>query len=200
LKEQNIPSPINGIVEMQESPPQGAWTSDEIEHQIIQGIPWLNEVFLFHKPSNIMFVADLAGNIKEGLVKLKNSNNIPLAIKYAKKVGISEQLGVSKGFSYFVKDRGQLKKSLEKVSQWDFKGVAMAHGVPVLSTDTSISLMFVFDCCSGRQENLVGCLSKSFVNIPMKVGYLDKELKLVIGYSLYVLCEIIAKPAGSGFD
>jgi len=92
---------------------------------------------LFHKASKILLITDLGANISEGLIKLKNSSYSPLIISYAKKVGITDGIGVSSAFKYLIKDKNKVKQSLERICSWDFNGIGMAHGVPILPSNTS---------------------------------------------------------------
>jgi len=137
LNKRKLGLPTNGLVEMQENvAPEDVWTHQEMEHHVFQGIPRLNEIFLFHKPSGIMFITDLGSNLRSGQIKLKNPTTTPLLVTYARKFGILDKIGVSSFLSYFIKDKEMAKRSLAKVCGWDFKGLAMAHGVPILSDDT----------------------------------------------------------------
>jgi len=135
LKKKKI-SPTNGIVEIKdEVSPEGVWEESELEHHFFQGFPWLSEVVLFHKPSQLLIMCDLGLNIKDGLLKMKDPKVEPIFHKLVRIFGAFNNLAVSPSFKFLIKDKVKCKESLAKICQWNFKGIAMAHGFVIPPTE-----------------------------------------------------------------
>jgi hypothetical protein len=94
--------------------------SAEIDQVFIEGAPKLSEVVFFHRATRSLLVSDLFFNMTEpetwatGLV--------------LRMMGTYKRFGRSRAWNVYGKDRPALKKSVEKVMEWDFVRVLPAHG------------------------------------------------------------------------
>jgi hypothetical protein len=100
--------------------------SDQIDHLLIRGSPFFNEVAFYHKLSRTLILADHGGYMYDGGpltaqlgLKLLKSQKIP---------GWSEQEK-----KLYVRDRKLYGDSISKIFEWDFIRAIVAHG-PVIST------------------------------------------------------------------
>jgi len=134
LKTNKVAIPVNGIIELRDEKPEGLW-DDELEHIIFGGIPWLNEIVLFHEPSKMLITCDTSFNFRDGMLKLKKPNSTPMCCKFGSMFGIYNQLGVSSNYRFLIKDKQAVKATLDQLLKWDFQGIGMAHGIPIAPTD-----------------------------------------------------------------
>ena len=92
----------------------------EIEHVLLEGLPIVNEVVLFHRPSRTLIVADLFFNYR------------PAKSLFVRLVRLIEDCDgkfvVPRFLRLLVRDRAALRRSLDCVLAWDFERVVMAHG------------------------------------------------------------------------
>lgn len=100
--------------------------SDQLEHLVIQGSPFFNEVAFYHKISRTLILADHGGYMYDGGpltaqlgLKLLKSQKTPGWSDSEKKL--------------YVRDRKLYSDSISKLFEWDFIRAIVAHG-PVLST------------------------------------------------------------------
>lgn len=98
----------------------------ELEMLVLEGAPTMNEAVFFHVASKTLIVTDLVFQI------LRPSGLISSLV--FRKFGTYKRFAMSKFWLKFVKDKGAFERSLEKVFQWDFESVLMAHGTPLLAT------------------------------------------------------------------
>jgi len=100
-----------------EAPP--GW-SDEIEQIFFRGFPLANEVEFFHPASRTLIVSDLAFNVgKEASAMAR------LAFRM---LGSYERFGPSILERVLIRDRAAARSSLERILEWDFDRVILAHG------------------------------------------------------------------------
>jgi hypothetical protein len=138
LKSAKAALPYNGIIELRKDKlPEGLW-DDEIEHTVFGGVPWLNEIILFHEPSKMLITCDTAFNLRDGILKMKDPSYKPLCLKYGSVFGVYNQLGVSSNYRLFIRDKAAVRDTLDRLSKWNFKGIGMAHGVPIAPNDSDV--------------------------------------------------------------
>jgi hypothetical protein len=98
------------------------WQAD-LEQLFFAGMPLVNETVWFHKSSSTLIVTDLLqyyqGDLSFGL-KL-----------YARLTGTLNQLAVPKTVRWLVKDRAAAHASAQKILDWPFERVVVAHNVIV---------------------------------------------------------------------
>lgn len=97
-----------------------AWQQD-LETQLIQGMPAVTEVVFFHKPSKTLIVTDLVFNIQD----FKNKRT-SLLLRLA---GAHKKVAQSRLWRFGVKNREAGGASLATIFGWDFQRVVMAHGI-----------------------------------------------------------------------
>lgn len=111
-----------------------AWRQD-LEQLFFAGMPLVNETVWFHKPSRTLIVTDLLqcyqGELSFGL-KL-----------YARLTGTLNQLAVPKTVRWLVKDRAAALASAQKVLDWPFERVVVAHNV-IIDTDAHATVEKAF--------------------------------------------------------
>ncbi|MCO5113139.1 MAG: DUF4336 domain-containing protein [Bdellovibrionaceae bacterium] len=98
-----------------------------IEHLLVQGAPMFNEVAFFHGNSRTLILTDTALHVCEG-----TSWRTKL---FFSAIGSFGKFGLSRLEKWLlIKDRKKFQASMEKISQWDFDRVIVAHG-HILPTD-----------------------------------------------------------------
>jgi hypothetical protein len=118
---------FNEIISEQQTLPWNPY----LEHTLVDGVPFFNEVVFLHKSSKTLVVTDLATNIQK--VRDPFSFFILSALRAYKKFGWSniEQL-------IYIKDQKKFKKSTETILSWDFQRIILSHGQPVLTSGKKI--------------------------------------------------------------
>jgi len=91
----------------------------------------LNEIAIFHKSSGMLLLCDMTMNLKEDTVQLLDHSKKPISLIYGRISKLNNQIGVSYFFKFWIKNKEELNKSLDKICEWDIKGIGMAHGEPV---------------------------------------------------------------------
>jgi len=94
--------------------------SDAVEHQLIPGMPWVNEVELLHRASRTLVVSDL----------LMHNPNLPL-LRTRLAMGMIGAAGGPKQtwfWRFSTRDRDAARPAVERILAWDFDRVVMSHG------------------------------------------------------------------------
>jgi hypothetical protein len=100
-------------------PPPAAW-SGQVECHLVRGFR-LDEVALFHRPSRTLVITDLCFNIQ------RSSSRAARAFFRAN--GMWRRFGPSRLIRLLaVSDRAALRRSLERVLEWDFERIVPGHG------------------------------------------------------------------------
>ena len=96
-----------------------AW-SGQIDQLFFRGFPVANEVAFFHPASRTLIVSDLAFNM---------GSEAPAMTRLAfRALGAYGRFGPSILERLLIRDRTAARKSLERILEWDFDRVIMAHG------------------------------------------------------------------------
>jgi Domain of unknown function (DUF4336) len=125
---------LKGMRELQ-ALPEPSWQED-LEQLFFAGMPLVNETVWFHKPSRTLIVTDL-------LQYYQGDLSFGLKI-YAKLTGTSKQLAVPKTVRWLVKDRIAALASAQKILNWPFERVVVAHNV-ILETDAYTTVEKAFE-------------------------------------------------------
>jgi hypothetical protein len=80
----------------------------------------VNEVVFFHRPSATLIASDLAFNIR--------SSSPPLTRLFFRLGGTFGRLSPSLLERLLVRDRTAFRRSLERILEWPFERVVVAHG------------------------------------------------------------------------
>ena len=91
-----------------------------VEFLYIAGMPVLNEVVFFHKPSRSLICSDFVFNIQSG-------SNVLIRTLW-RLFGVWKTLGQSRSWRFMVKNREEVTSSINSILQWKFERVIMAHG------------------------------------------------------------------------
>jgi hypothetical protein len=100
-------------------PPPPGWP-EEVETQLIEGAPSMNEVAFLHRPSRTLVLTDLVFNVESGL-----GNQARL---FHRLVGATDRFGPHRLIRLGIRDRRAARRSMDRVLAWDFDRVVMSHG------------------------------------------------------------------------
>ncbi|MEE3325922.1 MAG: DUF4336 domain-containing protein [Myxococcota bacterium] len=117
--------------------PDPGWAAD-LDQVWIGGAPKVNEVVFLHKSSRTLLLVDLVFNMR--------SKNLleSLFLRINGSVG----LGTSRLMRFMLKDLEATRASVQRIMEWDFDRVIMAHG-EILEQDAKSSLRASFDWLLG---------------------------------------------------
>ena len=99
--------------------PEG-WAG-EIDQVCVEGAPIFNEVAFFHRASRTLLLTDLAFNFQhvEGrLTELLFRLN-----------GVFKRFGPSRMLKLTMRDKAAIRRSLDRILEWDFERVIVTHGI-----------------------------------------------------------------------
>lgn len=99
--------------------PEAAW-ADTLDQVFVEGFKFANEVDFFHKPSKTLILTDLAFNVGPHSPWLTRFGFRLLRAYGRLTPTILEKL--------LVRDRPAFRKSLERILEWPFERVVVAHG------------------------------------------------------------------------
>ena len=119
-----------GVAGLPEHRPKFPWTDllnednwpykEELDVICLDGMPKLREALFFHKESKTLLVTDLAFN-------LLNSQGLGSWI-LTHAFGTYRKFAISRLTLGMVKNMPAFEKSLQRVLQWDFENIVVAHG------------------------------------------------------------------------
>jgi hypothetical protein len=93
---------------------------DEVDQVFFRGRPYENEVAFFHRTSRTLILCDLAFNFGPSAAAPTR-----LLMRLLRSYG---QLGPSKLDPLLIRERRLARESLERILEWDFDRVIVAHG------------------------------------------------------------------------
>ncbi|MEO6245520.1 MAG: DUF4336 domain-containing protein [Opitutaceae bacterium] len=99
--------------------PAAVWR-DAFDQQLLRGMPRLNEVAFLHRASRTLILTDLAFNLGPDLPLL---SRVLLRLN-----GCYGKFGPSRLLKTTIKDRAALRRSLDRILEWDFDRVVVSHG------------------------------------------------------------------------
>lgn len=102
--------------------PPGAWAG-EIDQHLLQGIPYLQEVDFFHAASRTLVLTDLVFHAEP-------TTHLPTRIFYHM-TGTYLRFGPSRLVKLLMRDKAAVRKSIDRILEWDFDRVVMNHGAVV---------------------------------------------------------------------
>ncbi|MCY1019527.1 DUF4336 domain-containing protein [Pyxidicoccus sp. MSG2] len=91
-----------------------------IDQVFVRGMPKLDEVLFFHRPSRTVLVTDLAFNVQR--------TDSWLLRAYLKLSGAWQRLASTLTARVLIKDKAAVHAALEKVRAWDAERVVVCHG------------------------------------------------------------------------
>ncbi len=97
---------------------------EEVEVQILDGVPSMKEHVVFHPPSRTLIVADLFFNFGPSAPKWTH------ALMFLA-VGAKHDPGMARSMRLTVKNKGALRSSLARMLEWDFDRLIVGHGDPI---------------------------------------------------------------------
>jgi hypothetical protein len=99
--------------------PEPGWKG-VVDQVLIRGFPFANEVAFFHRPSATLIATDLAFNIGPSSPPLTR-----LAIRLGGGYGCLSPTLLER---FLIRDRSAFRHSLERILEWPFERVIVAHG------------------------------------------------------------------------
>jgi hypothetical protein len=99
--------------------PEPGWKG-VLDQVLLGGFPYANEVVFFHRPSATLIATDLAFNI--------GSSSPPLTRLAFRLGGTYGRLSPTLFERLLVRDRTAFRRSLERILEWPFERVVVAHG------------------------------------------------------------------------
>ncbi len=108
--------PVTGVLSNE---PEPDW-KDTLDQVVLEGIPMLNEVVFFHRPSATLLATDLAFNVGA-------ESPMPTRLAF-RLIGADGRLSPTIFERLLVRDREAFRRSLTRVLDWPFERVVVAHG------------------------------------------------------------------------
>ena len=99
--------------------PESGWR-DDLDQVLLGGFPFANEVVFFHRPSATLIATDMAFNVGAG--------SPPLTRLFIRVAGTYGRLSPTLLERLLVRDRTAFRQSLERILEWPFERVVVAHG------------------------------------------------------------------------
>ena len=93
---------------------------DDIAFELVDGAPRRNEVAFLHRATATLYTADLVFNIGRPAGWLS-----PLTFRA---MGIYQRFAMARPWKHWVKDRAAFSRSIERILDWPFDRIVMAHG------------------------------------------------------------------------
>ena len=93
---------------------------ESLDQTFLEGFPFANEIVFFHKPSTTLIAADLAFNIGSG--------SPPFTRLVFRLSGSLGKLSPTLVERILVRDRAAFRRSLERILEWPFERIVVAHG------------------------------------------------------------------------
>jgi hypothetical protein len=99
--------------------PDPGW-ADVLDQHVMGGMPRINEVVFFHRPTRTLIITDLAFNL---------GPDMPFLSRVLMKLNDSYcRFGPSRMLKSTIKDRAAFRRSIDHVLQWDFDRTILSHG------------------------------------------------------------------------
>jgi hypothetical protein len=99
--------------------PETGWQGT-LDQTLLDGFPFANEVVFFHRPSATLIATDLAFNV--------GPSSPPLTRLFFRLAGAYQRLSPTPLERMLVRDRKAFRESLERILEWPFERVVVAHG------------------------------------------------------------------------
>jgi uncharacterized protein DUF4336 len=112
---------------------QSPW-ADDIDQVLTEGVPRLNEVAFFHRPTRTLILTDYAHNV--------GSDNPWLTRVVFRAIRGYGRLGPTRYFRSLVEDPGAVWRSIERIARWDFERVLVCHGQETNSSPAQLLQAF----------------------------------------------------------
>jgi hypothetical protein len=91
-----------------------------LEQSPFRGSRLYDEVDFYHPPSRTLILTDLCFNIPE--------QSSPTTRFFARALGVLGRPSASRSFGLTVRNRGEVRASLERIAAWDFDRMLLSHG------------------------------------------------------------------------
>lgn len=104
---------------------------EEVDFQLIEGAPGMNEVAFFEKSSKTLVLTDFVFNLTN-----PKGWGAPVMLRL---LGTFKRFAVSRFVYKFIVDKSAVEKSFRKILQWDFDKIVMGHG-EVVTVDAKLKL------------------------------------------------------------
>lgn len=91
----------------------------EFEYRLFEGLPVLNEVVWFHRPTATLLLTDLLFGFSGEMPPLKRL--------VTRLLGVHDRFAMSRTMKWLVRDREQARRSRDALLAWPFERVIIAH-------------------------------------------------------------------------
>lgn len=98
---------------------------DTLEQHLVQGIPGLSEIVVYHGASKTLLLTDLCFNIHH------MPNGATKAILWM--TGAKKKFTSSRLVKAYRKDKAAVARSVDRIMSWDFERIILGHGEPIES-------------------------------------------------------------------
>lgn len=98
--------------------PEPEWDRD-LDQLVFEGMPKLSEVVWLHRRSKTLILTDLCSYFKEDAAAVTR-----LLVRM---LGVYRTFGMSRTMRFMVKDRNKARASRDRILNWDFERVIVAH-------------------------------------------------------------------------
>ncbi len=99
--------------------PEAGWKG-VIEQVALEGMPMMNEVVFIHRPSATLITTDLAYNV--------GPDDAPLTRFFFRLNGTYGRVSATILERLLARDRAKLRQSFERMLEWPFERIVVAHG------------------------------------------------------------------------
>jgi len=100
------------------APPE--W-KDQIDQQILHGMPQINEVAFLHRASRTLILTDAAFNVFE-------VESLPTQL-FFRLMGVYKRFGASKLYRRMVRDPVATRRAIDTILRWNFERIIVSHGI-----------------------------------------------------------------------
>jgi hypothetical protein len=115
--------------------PLADWSAVMDQH-LIRGMPRVNEIVFFHRPSRTLIITDLAFHFRKGSPWL-----LAMVMRLNGSFG---RLSPSRFAKSMMKDRRTVRASIDRILSWDFDRILVGHGTNI-ETGGQAALREAFD-------------------------------------------------------
>jgi hypothetical protein len=99
--------------------PDPLWAAD-LDQVVFRAVPMLNEVVFFHPGTRTLIVADLVFNVQQTASRFTR-----LVLRLD---GAYGRFGVGRLDKWLVRDRAGARRTIDRILEWDFDRIILAHG------------------------------------------------------------------------
>lgn len=116
-----------------EGPESVSWDGPVVDVAVMDGHPHHREVVVLHRPSGTLVVADMVGNFGQDAASYARSQAVGLRL-----LTMWQRPTPPLEWKLSVSDRQALQRSVERIRNWSFERIVVAHGPIIRSEAESV--------------------------------------------------------------